>query len=57
MNAWMDFDSPLLEKPASASLSSKEVSFRKHWAHLDTATVRKRMGVVALAIPSQLSAS
>src|ERR1043166_1005961 len=26
-------------------------------AHLDTATVRKRMGVVALAVPSQLSAS
>ena len=25
--------------------------------HLDTATVRKRMGVVALAVPSQLSAS
>ena len=26
-------------------------------AHLDTATARKRMGVVALAVPSQLSAS
>src|ERR1051326_4536988 len=25
--------------------------------HLDTATVRKRMGIVALAVPSQLSAS
>src|ERR1051326_6988035 len=26
-------------------------------AHLDTATVRKRMGVVALAVPSQLGAA
>src|ERR1043166_1730169 len=39
-------------------LTGRKIQMRPSWwVHLDTATVRKRMSVVALAVPSQLSAS